>query len=510
MKIPAAFRTFPALTEFGAGISVAMLLIPQALAYASLAGVPPIAAISAAIFAPIAAALFASSPYVQTGPTALTALLTVGVLSSLPGLSPEQYALAAALLALLVGAVRLTLGLARLGQIAYFMSLPVLRGFTAAAALIIVFSQLPVALGLPSSTSTWGGLGTIFSQPWLVGAAIASGVVIALIVVSKHFPPLVPTALIVMVLGLVFSAFGLNLGPTLGPIQAALPPFNLSLPWSEIPQLVMGAVIIAIAGFSEPTAIARSLSEPGQQWSANREFISQGVANIATSLFSGFPVGASFARSALAKTAGGRTNMTGFISGITVLAVIPLLPLLAQLPRAVLAAVIIGSVFPLVQIRPLIELWRYARTQGTTALLTFALTLVLSPRVDYALVIGISLALAIHLIREANLDVRTTRDDTIMRVELGGVLWFGSLERLERLIAKLERELEAGDELIIDATPLGRADLSSLMVLFAAEKRLKQRWVSVEIIGLPSRAARVYQRLRQDAYHDPEQPEQKA
>lgn len=504
MKLPPAFRSFPALTEFGAGISVAMLLIPQSLAYASLAGVPPIAAISAAIFAPIAAAFFASSPFVQTGPTALTALLTVGVLSAMPGLSPEEYALAAALLALLVGIVRLALGIARLGQIAYFMSLPVLRGFTAAAALIIVFSQLPVALGLPSSANTWSGISTVFTQPWSVGAAIASVVVIVVLRLGKRFPPMFPTALVVIVAGLLFAVMGVDLGPTLGTVSGRLPAFNINLPWAEFPQLAMGAVIIAIAGFSEPTAIARSLSEPGQQWSASKEFISQGVANLATSVFSGFPVGASFARSALAKTAGGKTNITGFISGVTVLALVPLLPVLSNLPRAVLAAVIIGSVFPLVQIRPLIELWRYARTQGGTALLTFALTLILSPRVDYALVIGIALALAIHLMREANLDVKVTFDGNVTHVELGGVLWFGSLERLERLVAKVEGQLEAGNELIIDATPLGRADLSSLMTLFAAEQRLTKRFVTVEIIGLPARAERVYRRLQQGTYYEVE------
>ena len=194
--------------------------------------------------------------------------------------------------------------------------------------------------------------------------------------------------------------------------------------------------------------------------------------------------------------------MTGLISGVTVLAMVPLLPVLSSLPRAVLAAVIIGSVFPLVQIRPLIELWRYARTQGGTALLTFALTLILSPRVDYALVIGIALALAIHLIREANLDVKVTVAGRATHVELGGVLWFGSLERLERLVAKVEGQLEAGDELLIDATPLGRADLSSLMTLFAAEQRLRKRFVTVEIIGLPARAERVYRRLQHGTYYE--------
>src|SRR5690554_2204554 len=189
----------PPFDDVIAGLTVALVLIPQAIAYAALAGLPPAVGIMAAIFPPLASALLGSSPYLQTGPTALTSLLTLGVLAAsfVPG-SPG-YVQAAALLALLVGAARVIIGLARFGSLAYFMSLPVLRGFTSGAAVIIVASQIPAALGRGSA-----GLG-LWAAAWRAVSDFANynyvaiGLTVLTVVVIRglrRVSPIIPRVLI--------------------------------------------------------------------------------------------------------------------------------------------------------------------------------------------------------------------------------------------------------------------------------------------------------------------------
>jgi len=489
----------PPFDDVVAGITVALVLIPQSLAYAALAGLPPSAGLMAAIFPPLIAAVFASSPYLQTGPTALTSLLTLGVLAAsfVPG-SPG-YLGAAALLALLVGVVRVLLGFLRFGTVAYFMSLPVMRGFTSGAAVLIIASQLPAVFGRGSEgLGVWRAAWRALSAPTSINLiAVALAVATYFIIRgSRRLSPLLPGVLLAALTGLTVTAIFGRLVPVIGPLPATLPLPNLDLPWNSVGDLALGAVVIALIGFAEPAAIARTFADRSRPWNADRELLAQGAANLAAGVMHGMPVGGSFSRSALARQAGARTRFTGAVAGLVVLAFFPFAEVLAGLPRAVLAAIVITSSLSLLQLGALLRLWRYAKLQASTALATFALTLVLAPRIDYAIVLGIMLALFTHLYREAQLGVTVERQDEVVTMRFDGVLWFGSLQSLERALLRLESDLDGIERVVLDTARLGRIDFSALMLIYDAERRLSDAGLEVKIEGLHGRGEMIMGRIR--------------
>ena len=474
-----------------AALSVALVLIPQSLAYAELAGMPAHYGLYASALPPIAAAFFASSPFLQTGPTALTAILTAGALSSLFTPASPAYVTAAALLALIVGIWRIAIGLLRLGSIAYFMSQPVLRGFTTAAALLIVSSQLPAAVGVspPEGQVVQELLWTLQNiaswQPW---SMVMAGVAAACIILSKRVSPLLPGVFIAVVITTVSSRISNYQGNTVGTVNGQLLQVSLAHPWQLFPQLLVSGLVIAVVGFAEATSIARAFAaETRTRWQPNREFISQGVANVASSLVSGFPVGGSFSRSALSRTAGTRTRWSGAMTGLLVFAALPLMPLLAALPSSVLAAIVMVSVVKLIRFRPLMSLWRLSRPQFVTAWLTFLATMVFSPRLDYAILLGISASLLIHLYREMDLEVSSYYEDDTLYVVLSGVLWFGSTQRLEDALATIFERQVTINNLIIDARGLGHTDLSGAMALVDSLRDARAQGINLEIQGLSPR-----------------------
>jgi SulP family sulfate permease len=484
--------------DLPAGLSVALILIPQSLAYAELAGLPGSVGLTVAALTPLAAALFASSPYLQTGPTALTSLLTLGVLSTLNLPGTSHYVASAALLALLTGLIRAGLGFARLGALSYFMSLPVLRGFTSAAALLIILTQLPAAFGASGSGGITGAA-VLLVQPgtWQLAALGFTLLTIALLQGAKLVSPRLPGALLAVAAGISLSSLFDYQGATVGQIGAALPLLNPDLPWLEVPQLALGAFVIAIVGFAEPASIARQYAhEVRGGWNPNRELISQGLANFVAGLFSGFPVGGSFSRSALNRASGAASRWSGFFTGLAVLAFLPAAGLLRDLPTAVLAAIVIGSVTQLLQLRGLLRLWRYARLQGLIALTTFTVTLLLAPRVDYAVIIGISLAISVHLYREMKLDISSSEEDGRLTIRLAGVLWFGSTHLLEAYWRN-HQPLQAGvTELHIDAAALGRIDLSGTLLINELLAEAEEHGRKAAVSGLDARVRSLLGRVR--------------
>jgi len=489
----------PPFDDIVAGLTVALVLIPQAVAYASLAGLPPSAGLMAAMFPPLAAALLGSSPVLQTGPTALTSLLTLGVLAAAFAPGTPEFVKAAALLALMVGLIRIVVSLLRFGSLAYFMSLPILRGFTSGAAVLIVASQVPAVLGANGQgLGVWRALWQALREPsaWslpAIGLALAAFVLVRS---TRRVSPLVPGALVAVLIGLgATHLLGWQL-PTVGSMPLFIPLPTLDLPWEQAGRLALGAAVIAIIGFAEPAAIARAFAERGKPWNPDRELLGQGAANLASGLMSGLPVGGSFSRSAVNRLAGARTRLSGAVAGLAVLAFFPFARLLEGLPQAVLAGIVIAAAGSLLQLGPLLKLWRYAKLQATNALITFALTLALAPRIDYAVVMGISLALFTHLYREAQLGVRILTEEGTLRVELEGVLWFGSMQALERVIQRIEQDLGSVTTVILDTSRLGRIDFSALMLLNETEQRLEERGLQVEVEGLKGRGEMVMGRIR--------------
>ncbi len=487
------------LGDLLAGVSVAFVLIPQSLAYAELAGVPAPLGLYAAALPPIVAAVFASSPFLQTGPTALTSILAFGVLSSVVAAGSPAYVGAAALLALVVGVVRVALGVFRLGGVAYFMSQPVLQGFTSAAAVLILASQVPAALGVGASRGgIFADLGWTLMHPggWRLGAFLFSALTLLLMLGGRWLSPRFPGVLLAAAAGIGLSLWTGYAGPVIGNVPASWPRLSLALPWEMLPSLLLGGAIIAVVGFAEPTAIARTLTERGRRWQPDREFVSQGAANLIAGLVGAFPVGGSFSRSSLNKLAGAKSRFSGFVTGAVVLAFLPFSASLAPLPKAVLAAVVIGAVLNLLEPRALLKLWRYTKLQALTAYATFALTLLLAPRIDVAVLVGVALSVVAHLYSESHLDVQARYDDDVLTLTLSGVLWFGSANQLETGFQTLLRGGVA--YAVVDVTGVSHIDLSSLMLLSELTDEAQEHGAEVEVRGLKPSMQRVLARLREE------------
>jgi SulP family sulfate permease len=238
-----------------AGVTVAMVVIPQSLAYAELAGMPAYTGLYTTALPAIAAAFFVSSPYLQTGTSAMTALLTFGALSQLAPPGSSAYIGLAALLALIVGLVRLLIGFARFGSVAYLMSQPVLIGFTSAAAILILSSQLPTVFGAPAPSN--GILQRAFwtlSHPhlWDLTSLGLSVMTVALILLGRRLHPLFPGVLLAVGLGIGLSRLTGYEGAVIGSIPSGLPRLHLALPWTTVPTLVISGGVIALVAPTPP------------------------------------------------------------------------------------------------------------------------------------------------------------------------------------------------------------------------------------------------------------------
>ncbi|MQA04811.1 MAG: STAS domain-containing protein [Streptosporangiales bacterium] len=482
----------PTRGDLVAGVSVALVLVPQALAYAELAGVPPVHGLYAAAAAPIAAALVGSSPYLQTGPVALTSLLTFGALAPIVPAGSVAFASHAALLALLVGVARLLLGLLRWGAVAYLMSLPVVTGFTAAAAILIVASQVPSLVGAGSDAlSPAVAAADVLTQPqhWQLGAILIGLVTVAVVVLGRKISVVFPWMLLATVAGLAVSAFGLVRVPVVGDIPSGLPSITLGLPWHAVPDMALAAVVIAVVGFAEPASIARKYAAADRRpWNPHLEFVGQGLANIGAGLAGGYPAGGSFSRSALNRLAGARTRWSGAITGAVVLGVLPFVGVLGALPKAVLAGLVIVAAISLVEISAFRDYWYHSRAQFLVAVPTFVATLVSAPRVERGLLIGVVLAMAVHLWRESRLDVDSWRDGDTLHVRPQGVLYFGSAPALETRLRALLADNPDATRVSIDLHRLGRLDLTGLYVLRGVAEQIRDSGADVEFASIPPHA----------------------
>ena len=387
----------PSAGDLIAGVSVALLALPQGLAYAEIAGMPAKYGLYAAAIPSILAAIFASSPYLQTGPVALTALLTYGALEGLAQPFSPEFIELAALLALSVGVLRLILGILKLGKIAHLLTDAVITGFTTGAAILIIFSQLPKSLGVDDVkggvlSAGWKSISN--PELWELNAILFSIATIIVIFGGRFLHRLFPGVLIAVVCGIAISKVIGYSGPVVGELSSGFIPFKFSFEWGSLTDLLLPATIIAIVGFAEPAAIARTFAkEDKSSWNPNKEFVSQGVANLASAISNSFPVGGSFGRSSLNKIAGAETPWAGAITGVFVLAVLPLVFLLEELPSAILGATVIGAVIKLIKPIEFFKLVVDETQQGLIATGTLVATLLTAPRIDRGILIGLGLSL---------------------------------------------------------------------------------------------------------------------
>lgn len=488
----------PARGDLLAGISVALVLVPQALAYAEIAGVDPVYGLYAAVAAPIAGALVGSSPYLQTGPVAVTSLLTFGALSSLGDPFTARFALLAGLLAILVGLIRFAIGLLGAGPIAYLMSQPVVVSFTSAAAVLIIASQLPTLLGTGagSGNPVLVAVRALASPSEWVWVDILLGIgAIVIMLGGRRLSGLFPSALLAVAAGTVWSwATGYD-GSVVGDIPVRFE-LRTDLPWADLGHLLVPALIIAVVGFAEPSAIARRYAaEDRTYWDSNREFMGQGLANLASGLAGGYPVGGSFSRTALNRLGGARTRWSGAVTGLAVAAILPFAWLLAPLPKAVLAGLVIAAVVSLIDLSSPRLYWRWSRPQFVVGIATALGTLVLAPRVERGILLGVGTALAVHLWREVKVVVPSELEGDTLHLWPTGVLYFGSAPAVERAVNQIIAEHRELRRIVVHVERLGRVDLTGALMLRDVVSEMRGAGVEVDVSGARGHAASLLSRV---------------
>jgi sulfate permease, SulP family len=364
-----------------------------------------------------------------------------------------------------------------------------------AAALLIAASQLPTAVGAqpPAGSLLSQAIWTLAHvASWEPAATVLTIAVLIAIFAGRLIHPLFPGVLLATAAAIAFSLVTGYSGERVGALAVGLPPISLELPWSATPALLFGGAVIALVGFAEPASIARQFaSEDRSRWDPDREFLSQGAANVAAGLTGGFPVGGSFSRSSLNRLAGARSRLSGAVTGVAVLAVLPFATVLSPLPSAVLGAIVIAAVIPLIRLRPIARLWRVSRPQFLLAAATFALTLALSPQIDRAVLAGIALSIAVHLWRELRIDARVWDEGGVLNVRPQGVVWFGVAQALhDRFSAELAAHPDA-QRVVLHLDGIGRLDVSGALVMRAMLDEAHRGGLETEIVNVDPRDRRL-------------------
>ncbi len=380
-----------------AGLTVAALLVPQAMAYALLAGLPPQAGLYAAAIPVLVYAVLGTSRELSVGPVAIVSLLTATELARVTATGSADYVEAAATLALLVAAVHVVMGITRIGFAVNFISHPVLVGFTAAAAILIALSQVRHLLGVEidgggTAAETLGELwGARDDATWL--PLVVGGAALVFVGVMRVLRRTSPAALVATIVG-IGAVVALDLRErglaTVGEVPRGLPaPALPDLSGGLLIELLPAAVLITVIGYLEAIAVGKTYAKrQGYRLRPNQELVAMGAANAAAGAFGGYPVSGSFSRTAQNASAGARTQMSSVIVGVAMVAVLVLLaPALEPLPTAVLAALIMVAVAGLVDIAELRRLGRVKPSDLFVALVAFAATLVLG--VEIGLLVAI-------------------------------------------------------------------------------------------------------------------------
>jgi len=473
-----------------AGITVGLVLVPQALAYAALAGMPPHTGLYAALLPALVGILWGSSALLAVGPVALTSLLVFGALAPLAAPGSAEWVALALWLALYSGAIQFALGAARLGRITDLVAQPVVVGFINAAAVIIILSQLPALLGLRwQEGAAWWNLSALSLAPATTAFGIAA---ILLLLALRHWLPRLPGVLVVTLLGIVassLSGYAQNGGAVAGAIPAGLPPLELptAISFDSHRQLWPAALILALVSFTEAMSSCRVLARKrNEQWDENQELIGQGLAKITAGFSGAFPVSGSFSRSALNLYAGATSAWSTLFSIACVLiALLFFTPWLHDLPKAVLAAIIIVPVWSLLDVAGMRRICRISRNDGMVALVTFVVTLAALPNLYWGVAAGVGLNMASFLYRRMQprvIEVALHADGTLrdsarfslprlapdlIAVRMDSALNFLTGQVLERFILARCREDRSIRRVLVCASGMNDIDASGIETLGA-------------------------------------------
>ncbi len=505
-----------------AGITVSLVAVPQSLAYAQLAGVPAYYGLYAAFIPTIVGAVFGSSRQLSTGPVAMTSLLTAASVAPFALRGTDAFYTQVILLALLSGIFQVAFGLFRAGVLLNFLSFPVLMGFINAAALIIGLSQLPTLLGIPSRQSAHFLLDTgqvIASIDTTHAISLAFGLTaIVLLVAFRRFAPKLPGVLLtVAVLTWVSSYIGYADmgGRVVGTVPQGLPTFSVpKVEWSSVVNLLPASFVIAVISFMEAMSSAKVIAiKTRQPWDENRELIAQGLAKVAAAFVQSMPVSGSFSRSALNLASNAKTGLSSVISACAVLLTLLFFTsLLYNLPKPVLAAIIIMAVVGLLNFQALRGAWRANRDDGIAAVATFVATLAFAPNIQNGIVAGIILSLGLMLYRLMRPRVATLgyHSDGVLRdarrfglpplhPQLGAIRFDGSLHFInasffEDALLALERDTPNLRYVLVTCGGINDLDASGVEVLAKLVERFRSNGIELTFSSLKKQVQDVMDR----------------
>lgn len=501
--------------DMQAGLTVAVMLVPQGMAYSLLAGLPPIYGLYSGIVPVIIYALFGSSRHLSVGPVALVSLLVVSGLSEMAAPGSERFIVLAIETAFLAGAIQVLLGFFRLGFMVNFLAHPVMSGFTSAAAFIIGVSQLKYLLGIPLPQSNqiqvigaalFAHIGEVHWITLLMGLAG-----IALILVLRRIRRTLPTGLIAITLGIisvmVFSldSYGVDI---VKEVPRGLPAFVSPITsWEDIKQLFPLSLTICLISFIESLAISRTLEAKHKTYKVipNQELIALGISKLVGAFFQAFPTTGSFTRSAVNEASGARTGMSALIMAlIMALTLLFLTPFFYFLPKALLASVIIAAVVSLVDYKEALRLWKNDRRDFYILIATFLFTLTLG--IQSGVLIGVVLSLAMMLYSNSRPHVallgrlpntsnyrnisrfgEAEQRSDVLIFRFDAQLYFGNANFFqERIEQALHSEGDSLKVFVLDASSISEVDSSGIIALENVWGMLRARRVTLllaDVIG---------------------------
>ncbi|SHJ79982.1 sulfate permease, SulP family [Pseudozobellia thermophila] len=496
-----------------AGLTVGIILVPQGMAYAMIAGLPPVYGLYASLVPIVVYSFLGTSRQLAIGPVAMDSLLVAAGLGAYLAAEEEAYVAMALLLAFMVGSIQLVLGVFRMGFLVNFLSRPVISGFTSAAALIIILSQLKHLLGTPIAGSNrfhellYNASVSLSETNWV---DLAIGLVgIALILVTRKWIPKIPGVLAVVVLGIMavylfdLQAYGIKV---VGEIPTGLPHFRApEISLEKIVEMAPIAVTLALIGYLEAISIGKSLEEKSGEETIdpNQELIAIGASNLLGSLFQSHTVTGSFSRSAINGEAGAKTTIALLFSVVmVVLTLLFLTPLFYYLPNAVLASIIMVSVVGLIDIAYPKALWAYRKDELAILLITFGITLFVG--ITEGILVGVLLSLLLMVYKSSKPhfavlgkikgsdyyrnvdrfgDAIEVRDDLLI-VRFDSQLYFGNKNYFKKMLYDcIDSKGEGLSAIILNAEAIHYIDSSAAQMLVRVIEDLQDRNLQFYIAG---------------------------
>lgn len=504
------FLSWPKLTlqlfkgEAFAGLSVGLMVIPQGVAYAALAGMPLITGIYASLLPALVAVLFSASQRLSVGPTALTAILVSASLNGMATPGSTEWVNLTVWLSLMTGLLQVVLGFARFGWLLNLVSSPVLMAFTQGAGVLIISSQLPALLGFKNG---WSSAITGAGIDWV--SMVFGMVTLVLLLLARRWRPAFPTVLLVVLCAAGISwSLGLETSGTavVGALPQGLPALFIPrvIEWEVFKQLVLPTLVITLVSFLETASSAKVDNDrSGQRWDQDQDLIGQGLAKVASGLCGAFPTSSSFGRSALNLYAGAQSAWATLVSVAVILVILLFFtPVLHPVPQSVLAAIVVAAVLGLIKPRAFARLYNINRVEAATAVVTFVITLLSAPRLYWGVLAGVVMGLSHFLhtrlhpriievglhpdgsLRDRHLWKLPPLAANLYALRMDAELDFAAASTLERAVMENLSQHPNVAHVCLFAMPINRIDATGVESFAKLEAMLRERGISLHISGM--------------------------